>query len=114
MKIISNQDLRVATTWGAVILFQANVEKEVADEVGVLAIQMGATEVGKKAHKIEEPDETGEVDCLIDVMNQIIKAANPKDFKVNGVPKAAVVNKLAGRTVSTTEREAAWEKALNS
>ena len=114
MKVISEQDIRVATTWGAVILFQANVEKEVADEVGLLAVQMGAAEVGKKKHKIEEPDEAGEVDCLVDVMNQIIKAANPKDFKVDGVPKAAVVNKLAGRTVSTTEREAAWEKALNS
>jgi hypothetical protein len=47
-------------------------------------------------------------------MEDNIEAANPGDFKADGTPKATVVNKYAGRSVTTTEREEAWEQALNS
>jgi hypothetical protein len=39
---------------------------------------------------------------------------DPKNFKTNGHPKAAVVNKAMGETIGTDEREAAWESILNS
>ena len=44
MKIISDKPLRVATLGGTVVLFEAGVMREIADEVGILAIQMGAKE----------------------------------------------------------------------
>ena len=115
MKIISKEPLRVATLSGAVVLFEAGVAREVGDEIGKIALTMGADIVGDspKAEPEPEPD-VEDQRPLVEVMEEIISAANPDDFKANGTPKAAVVNKYAGRTISTTEREEAWEQALNS
>jgi hypothetical protein len=51
---------------------------------------------------------------LVAVMEGLIDEGDPENFKADGTPKAAVVNKAAGRTVSTSEREAAWQEALNT
>ena len=57
MKIISDKDIRIATDWGAVILFHAGVEKEVSDEIGLLAMAEGATKSGDSvAPEVEEPE----------------------------------------------------------
>lgn len=125
MKVISDQDLRVATLTGAVVLFKAGVEREVSDEIGLIAIQSGAKQVGDSAPTaevvveetvtvaVEEPAVEPSTD-LIDAMNALIEQANPDDFKADGSPKAAAVNRVAGRTVQQDEREQAWEQALNS
>ena len=123
MKVISSEDIRVALTSGAVVLFAAGVEREVADEVGLIALQMGAKESkGSKASVAEEPaaveaeaeEEVATADDLVAIMEQLIADGDPKSFKADGSPKVNVVNKAAGRTVSTSEREAAWQEALNS
>lgn len=115
MKIISKEPLRVATLSGAVVLFEAGVAREVGDEIGKIALTMGAEMVGDSPKAEPEPEpEVEDQKSLVEVMEEIISAANPDDFKANGTPKATVVNKYAGRTVSTTEREEAWEQALNS
>ena len=123
MKVISSEDIRVALTSGAVVLFAAGVEREVADEVGLIALQMGAKESkGSKASVAEEPaaveaeaeEEVDTADDLVAIMEQLIADGDPKSFKADGSPKVNVVNKAAGRTVSTSEREAAWQEALNS
>ena len=51
---------------------------------------------------------------LVAVMDGLIDEGDPENFKADGTPKAAVVNKAAGRTVSTSEREVAWQEALNT
>lgn len=54
MKIVSSEALRVATLSGAVILFEAGVPREVAEEIGLIAIQMGAKELkGSHVEKVE-------------------------------------------------------------
>ena len=125
MKLVSDKELRIATLSGAVVMFQPGVEREVADEIGFLALQMGAKEV-KGAAKAEVIVEEAEVvsdedyetppdsDEVVTVMLELIKGGDPKNFKADGTPKAAVVNKAVGRTVQTDERLAAWETALNS
>ena len=116
MKVISEQDLRIATLSGAVVLCHAGEQREVADEIGLLALQMGAKEVrGEAVIEVEhealpEPDE----DELVGIMQDLIKDGDPKNFKADGTPKAAVVNKAAGRSGPTDARLAAWEAALNS
>lgn len=117
MKIISKEPLRVATLHGAVVLFEAGVARDVGDEIGRIALTMGADMVtdATKVEAASEPEpEAEDQKPLVEVMEEIINAANPDDFKANGTPKAAVVNKHAGRTVSTTEREEAWGQALTS
>ena len=38
MKVVSESDLRVALLSGAVVLFEAGVEREVSDEIGSVAL----------------------------------------------------------------------------
>ena len=127
MKIVSSEDLRVTTMGGTAVLFTAGVPREIADEVGLLAIQMGAKEYNAKYIEEEraeviEFDEVVEVvpepvqvdSDLVTLLEKMMDEGDPKNFKQDGYPKAAVVNKLIGRTVSTDEREAAWESILNS
>lgn len=126
MKIVSSQDLRVTTLGGTAVLFQAGVPREIADEIGLLAIQMGAKEYNDKYVEeqnaeeavfeevivVQEPVRLDEelVTCLEKMMDE----GDPKNFKTDGYPKAAAVNKALGRTVDTDAREAAWESILNS
>lgn len=116
MKVVSEQDLRIALTSGAVVLFQAGVEREVAEEIGLMAMQMGAKQVEGRVEVVTDEDyeEPVDTDEVVAVMQELIKDGDPKNFKADGTPKAAVVNKATGRTVPTDERLAAWETALNS
>jgi hypothetical protein len=126
MKIVSSEPLRVTTLGGTAVLFEAGVPREIAEEIGLLAIQMGAKEyndkyVEEEAAEVVEFEEENVVaepaqpdQELIEVLQKLIEEADPNSFKTDGTPKAAVVNKMLGRTVRTDEREAAWEIALNA
>lgn len=125
MKIVSSESLRVATLSGVVVRFEAGVPREVADSVGLLAIQAGAKEYNDKYVEIEEAEiaefeEVVEVetttlgDDLVIALEKLLDEGDPKNFKQDGYPKAAVINKIVGRSVGTEEREAAWESILNS
>lgn len=126
MKIVSSEPLRVTTLGGTAVLFEAGVPREIAEEIGLLAIQMGAKEYNDKYVEeetaevvefeeeivVQEPVQLDEelVTCLEKMMDE----GDPKNFKTDGYPKAAAVNKALGRTVDTDAREAAWESILNS
>ena len=122
MKIVSDKDLFITTLGGTAVRFEAGVPREISEEIALLAIQQGAVEVGKEAPtKLDIGDEvfvedeivvqeSVQDDELIEVLQKLIEEADPNSFKNDGTPKAAVVNKMLGRTV----REAAWELALNS
>jgi hypothetical protein len=126
MKIVSSEALRVCTTGGTVVLFEPGVPRTIADEIGLLAIQMGAKEYNDKyveEQNAEEAvfEEVIEVqssvqidDELVTCLEKMMDEGDPKNFKADGYPKAAAVNKAIGRTVTTDEREAAWESILNS
>lgn len=124
MKIVSSEALRVATLSGAVILFEAGVPREVAEEIGLIAIQMGAKELkGSHVEKVEVEEsvieEVVEISIqpdadLVTVLEKMMDEGDPKNFKADGYPKAAAVNKAMGKTIDTDSREAAWESILNS
>lgn len=123
MKIISDKPLRVCTLGGTVVLFEPGVPREIAAEIGIAAIQMGAKEytdkyIEESKAEIAQFEEIAEEDsndeALVDALRQLVELGNPQDFKADGSPKAAVVNRAVGRTVRSEEREEAWEIALNS
>jgi len=120
MKVVSDKPLRVVTMGGTAVVFQPGVTREVGEAIGFAAIQMGARQVEspvREAATSQTPVETSEPKnskSLVEVLNDLIDKADPEDFKADGTPKAAAVNKAAGRTVRTDEREQAWEQALNS
>jgi hypothetical protein len=49
VKIKSDTDLHVTTTWGASIFLAAGEEREVGDDLGLQAQQQGAVEVKEAA-----------------------------------------------------------------
>jgi hypothetical protein len=124
MKIVSSQDLRVTTLGGTAVLFQAGVPREIADEVGLLAIQMGAKEYNDKYVEEEKAEvvefeevaiETAQPnEDLVTCLEKMMDEGDPKNFKADGYPKAAAVNKAMGKTIDSDAREAAWESILNS
>jgi hypothetical protein len=124
MKIVSSEALRVCTTGGTVVLFEPGVPRTIADEIGLLAIQMGAKEYNNKYVEEQNAEEAvfeevveaaPEVTSdLVTLLEKMMDEGDPKNFKADGYPKAAAVNKAIGRTVTTDEREAAWESILNS
>tara|TARA_S200000501_G_scaffold85564_1_gene78234 strand:+ start:358 stop:741 length:384 start_codon:yes stop_codon:yes gene_type:complete len=127
MKIVSKESIRVTTLAGTAVLFEAGVERDISEEIGLLAIQMGAEEVGggegtesEAAEEVaeedsEESDKPDSQDAELDaVLVKLMDEGNPENFNVDGTPKAAVVNKLLGRTIDGDTRKAAWESILNS
>jgi len=122
MKVVCDRDLRVSTLSGAVVLFKAGEPREVSDSIGSIAMTMGAKQVAE-AKPAPEPaqeieltieSEVNTSEDLLQVMEKLVDKGDPEDFKSDGTPKAAAVNRVAGRTVRTEEREKSWEAFLNS
>ena len=132
MKVVSTEkDMRVASMKGHAIILKANEPKEVREDLGLIALEQGAKLVSDEPKEVieevtevadEEPEiviesaesEDDGFEELVAVMKGLIDKGNPDDFKTDGTPKAAVVNKLSGSTITTEQREAAWEEALNA
>lgn len=134
MKIVSSESLRVTTMGGTAVIFEAGVPREIAEEIGLLAIQMGAKEYNAKYVEEENAEEAvfdeivdqvfqkdvAQIEVskndaeLVTILEKMMDEGDPKNFKADGYPKAAVVNKAMGKTVDTDAREAAWESILNS
>lgn len=122
MKIVSRESLRVTTLGGTAVLFDAGVPREISEEIGLLAIQMGAQKYDEKFVEeeaavdavFEEVVETPVTSELVTALEKMMDEGDPKNFKADGFPKATAVNKALGRTVPSDEREAAWESILNS
>ena len=123
MKVISKTNLYVGTTSGACIRLTANEPREVNDIVGKAALEAGAELYNENNVAHQEPEEAvfeevieePSVDTeLVEALQKLIEEADPNSFKNDGSPKAAVVNKMLGRTVRADDRDAAWEIALNS
>jgi hypothetical protein len=125
VKVISDREIRVATLSGAIVLFEPGVEREISDEIGFLALQLGARQVGEgkpekpaepavKAPQVEEVKALNNVDDVIAGIEKLVENADPEDFKSDGTPKASALNRVVGRNVSAEEREAAWNTFIKS
>tara|TARA_R110002051_G_scaffold119107_4_gene192712 strand:- start:258 stop:668 length:411 start_codon:yes stop_codon:yes gene_type:complete len=135
MIIVTDKPLRIATLFGAIVLFEPGEKKEVSSEIGLLALQEGALEVKEEDIAKEqppfqdnavlkeeisitlEPEKEEQVDrfqSIVKVLQGIMEQGDPDNFKADGTPRATIVNKAFGSAVLTDEREAAWQEALNS
>jgi len=126
LKITSDTDIRVTTDWGGVVMFYAGVTKEVADEIGILALQQGAKQEGgetvveaedvaveDEVEITEEASTESLLDKAIKACSEMIDEGNPEDFNMDGSPKAKIVNEKVGEKTSVEVREQAWTAALN-
>ena len=77
MIIVADEDKYITTTWGASIRLEAGVPKEVGNDIALIALQQGCTEVkGIKETPIKEeaPVEeapVGEVSIDLDSMTKV-------------------------------------------
>jgi hypothetical protein len=53
-------------------------------------------------------------DDLVQALEKMMDEGNPDNFKSDGSPKAAAVNKAMGESIDSDARDAAWEAVLNS
>lgn len=133
MKVVHPTGVRIATLSGHVALLEPGVETEVPHFLGVLALGQGASEIVAEGETPAEapahvdpapPLETVVVnppvepvvvisdhDRLVAIMKDIILRGSKDEFRADNTPKAAILNRLFGRTVLEEEREAAWAEA---
>ena len=127
MKIVSNEDMYVSTTWGASIRLYAGEPKEVGDDIGYVAIQQGAREVKEPstlASDIGVIDEEEISDAIVvevdedrdgkleSAMKQILENGDPKDFTSDGMPKQSAIKAVFGEQIDSDEREEVWAKLI--
>ena len=127
MKIISDEDMYVSTTWGASIRLYAGEPKEVGDDIGYVAIQQGAREVKEPSTLSSEMgviDEEEIQDAVVvevdedrdgkleSAMKQILEDGDPKDFTSDGMPKQSAIKAVFGEQIDSDEREEVWAKVI--
>ena len=127
MKIVSNEDMYVSTTWGASIRLYAGEPKEVGDDIGYVAIQQGAREVKEPstlASDIGVIDKEEISDAIVvevdedrdgkleSAMKQILEDGDPKDFTSDGMPKQSAIKAVFGEQIDSDESEEVWAKVI--
>lgn len=128
MIVVHPTGVRIATLSGTSFVLEPGVERELPDHLGVLALGKGARRVGESQPVEQEPAvaviptvEVGhepapaEVETdhqkLVKIMKGLIDQGQPDSFRADGLPKTALLNRLAGRALMEEEREAAWAEA---
>ena len=115
-EIVFDRDASFTNSDSICWIFEANKPRKVQNEWALkMALDNGAKYVYDAPPPPEpEPEpEVVEEDPLVVALEGLIEEGDPENFKKDGTPKAAVVNKLAGKAVTTEERDAAWQTALN-
>jgi hypothetical protein len=129
MKVVHPTGVRIATLTGASFVLEPDVERDLPDHLGVLALGKGARLVEESQPlKQEDPPvtiPTVEVEFtpqvvveltdhqrLVGIMKELIKQGQPDSFRGDGLPKTALLNRLLGHAVTEDVRTAAWEEAM--
>ena len=136
MKIVSDSDMYISTTWGASVRLYAGEPKELGDDISLVALQQGAKEVKEEvsvsesstilASEIGVIDE-GEVEdaIVIDIndnrdredklkaaLQQVLDEGSPSDFTTDGLPKQSVIKGVFGEQISSDERDEIWAEII--
>ncbi len=74
MWIVSNEDKAVASTWGASVYLKAGEPKQVGNDLGLLCLQAGCTEVkdGGKPAKAEPV-----IEEAVEILDKVIEKTTP-------------------------------------
>lgn len=123
MKVVHTSGLRIATLTGHIVRLEPNIPREIPDHLGVLALGQGAKQVLENGDThtpavipepapVSVPTET-RAQKLVRVMQEIIVTGDPSNFRQDGQPKSAVLNRLFGDSVLEDERTLAWGEATH-
>ena len=82
MKIISDKDRYISTTWGAAVRLEAGVPKVVGEQIGLLCLQEGCKRVEEiKDKKPSEPINEIKVEIKEEVNPEVKKVIKKKVIK---------------------------------
>jgi len=131
MKIVSDSDMYVSTTWGASIRLYAGEPKKLGDDISLIALQQGAREVKEEVSVSKSPtilvseEEEVEDAIVIDIndnrdredklkaaLQQILDENSPSDFTTDGMPKQSVIKGVFGEQISSDERDEIWAEII--
>ena len=102
MWIVSNEDKSIASTWGAVVHLKANEPKQVGDDLGLLCLQEGCTEVkgGVPDVNVEEvPEPVIEEEVSVEETAVVEEAAVVEETKPNLKGMSKLELEEFGRTI---------------
>ena len=130
MKVVHPTGVRIATLSGAIINLAANEVRELPDYLATLALGHGAQPVHEDHEPVAVADTAKAEHLNIEVPHEVVKAAVPTDhekltkimkemiirgdtteFRNDGQPKNAILNRLFGKAVTEEMRTAAWAEA---
>jgi len=108
MQYVCVQNTRVATTMG-VILFVAGIPRHVPDILLNEAISLGARPVSEVAEPEPEPKKTSKTkkskpsraEEVLDAVVQTYARGKESEFTRAGIPKTAVISRVAGFSVNS-------------
>ena len=131
MKIVSDSDMYISTTWGASVRLYAGEPKELGDDISLVALQQGAKEVKEGVSVSESPtilaseEEEVEDAIVIDIndnrdredklkaaLQQVLDEGSPSDFTTDGLPKQSVIKGVFGEQISSDERDEIWAEII--
>jgi hypothetical protein len=131
MKIVSDSDMYISTTWGASIRLYAGEPKELGDDISLVALQQGAKEVkeegsvSKSSTILTSEEEEVEDAIVIDIndnrdredklkaaLQQVLDEGSPSDFTTDGLPKQSVIKGVFGEQISSDERDEIWAEII--
>lgn len=128
-KFVSNRDIVVRSSKAAMaIRFQAGVPQEVPRAMHAEVLDKGIMAVdedGKSVDHVEvakanesagpklmlAPEDAGErEDKVVEVIRELVKRNNSKEFTGGGVPKASVISQVLGWTIDQKDVKDIWVK----
>lgn len=128
MKVVHPHGMRVATLGGHIINLEPNVPADLIPSLATLALGHGAQIVEHEdpveppadlpppvhadvPHVVVKPVPETDHEKLVKIMKDIIARGSKEEFRADGEPKNAVLNRLFGRVVNEEMRNAAWTEA---
>ena len=117
MKVVHASGVRISTLTGHIAVLKPGVPAELPELLAVLALGQGAKQVLEDGEApavipVAAP-KTVETrhDKLVRIMKDLIEIGDPTNFRQDGQPKSAVLNRLFGEAVLEDERAPAWDAA---
>lgn len=132
MKVVHPTGVRIATLSGAVINLAANEERDLPDHLATLALGHGALPVYDSTqpedlitdstittplleveikHDVVKAVVPTDHEKLVAIMKDMVIRGSTEEFRNDGQPKNAVLNRLFGKVVTEELRTAAWAEA---
>lgn len=131
MKVVHPHGMRAATLSGHIVKLDPGVETELPAALATLALGYGAHLVDEESpvdapslpdpvisptnvevpHVVVPAHVETDHEKLVKIMKDMIARGSKEEFRADGQPKNAILNRLFGKAVTEELRDVAWKEA---